>query len=89
MFRGLRIPLFRNRTGWDNLDEAVRPEYRVLGLFSLGMFSQKPNGIIEIRPRASVSQGREEPGGASHAECDEEDNRLDADHKREGEHHVT
>ena len=33
--------------------------------------------------------GREEPGGASHAECDEEDYRLDPDHKREGENHVT
>jgi hypothetical protein len=81
--------LFGNRTGRDNLDETVRPEYRVLGLFSLGMSRQNRNGIIELRPRAPVLQGREEPGGASHAECDEEDNRLDADHKREGEHHVT
>jgi hypothetical protein len=81
--------LFRNRTGQDNLDERVRPEYRVLGLFSLGWDKPKSNGTFDLRLRAPVSRDREEPGGASHAECDEEDNRLDADHKREGEHHVT
>ena len=73
----------------DSLDEVVNSEYRVLGALTSQTGWTEHEVSQRFMPSAPVHIGRQKPGRASQGERDEEENRLDPDHEREGGPRVT